>query len=190
MSLALNGQKVLPAVHKLKDVEAVLTSRFTYMVLLGGHLGQLKNIVDLADRHGKKVLLHADLIDGLKNDEYAAEFLCQSIRPAGIISTRASVIGRTKQNGLIAIQRLFLIDSDALERSYTQLDKVRPDYIEVLPGVIPDIIREVKERSGISIIAGGLIRTREHVSQAIEAGASAITTSRKELWKAEAAPGI
>jgi glycerol uptake operon antiterminator len=183
LSLLLNGQNVLPAVHKLKDVEAVLASPFSYMVLLGGHLGQLKNIVDLANQHGKKVLLHADLIDGLKNDEYAAEFLCQSIRPAGIISTRSSVIGRTKQNGLIAIQRLFLIDSDALERSYTVLDKNRPDFIEVLPGVIPDIISEVKERSGIPIIAGGLIRTQAHVKQALEAGASAITTSRKELWR-------
>ncbi|MEV5026900.1 glycerol-3-phosphate responsive antiterminator [Paenibacillus sp. LPE1-1-1.1] len=181
--MLLNGQNVLPAVHKLKDVEAVLASPFSYMVLLGGHLGQLKNIVDLANQHGKKVLLHADLIDGLKNDEYAAEFLCQSIRPAGIISTRSSVIGRTKQNGLIAIQRLFLIDSDALERSYTVLDKNRPDFIEVLPGVIPDIISEVKERSGIPIIAGGLIRTQAHVKQALEAGASAITTSRKELWR-------
>lgn len=183
MSMLLNGQNVLPAVHKLKDVEAVLASPFSYMVLLGGHLGQLKHIVNLASQHNKKVLLHADLIDGLKNDEYAAEFLCQSIRPAGIISTRSSVIGRTKQNGLIAIQRLFLIDSDALERSYTVLDKNRPDFIEVLPGVIPDIISEVKQRSGIPIIAGGLIRTEAHVSQALEAGASAITTSRKELWK-------
>lgn len=185
MSLLLNGQNVLPAVHKLKDVEAILASPFSYMVLLGGHLGQIKNIVDLAGQHGKKVLLHADLIDGLKNDEYAAEFLCQSIRPAGIISTRSSVIGRTKQNGLLAIQRLFLIDSDALERSYTVLDRYRPDFIEVLPGVIPDIISEVKQRSGIPIIAGGLIRTKEHVRQALEAGATAITTSRKELWKAE-----
>ncbi|NIK79650.1 glycerol uptake operon antiterminator [Paenibacillus castaneae] len=184
MSLLLNGQRILPAVHKLKDVEAVLASPYSYMVLLGGHLGQLKSIVDLAKQHEKKVLLHADLIDGLKNDESAAEFLCQSIQPAGIISTRASVISRTKQNGLIAIQRLFLIDSDALERSYSLLDKYRPDYIEVLPGVIPDIIQEVKERSGIPIIAGGLIRTQEHIRQALEAGASAITTSRKELWKA------
>jgi glycerol uptake operon antiterminator len=183
MTLLLNGQQILPAAHKPKEVEALLDSPFVYLVLLGGHLGQLKNLVDLARGHGKQVLLHADLIDGLRNDEYAAEFLCQSIRPAGLISTRASVIARTKQNGLLAIQRLFLIDSDALERSYSQLERVRPDFLEVLPGVIPDIIGEVKERSGIPIIAGGLIRTKEHVKQALDAGASAITTSRKELWR-------
>ena len=32
------------------------------------------------------------------------------------------------------------------------------------------------------VIAGGLIRTAPHVRQAIEAGASAVTTSRRELW--------
>ena len=183
MTLLPAGQHVLPAVRKLKDVEALLPLDFSHLVLLGGHLGQLKAIVDLAGQHGKKVLLHADLIDGLKNDEYAAEFLCQSIRPAGLISTRASVIAKTRQNGLIAIQRLFLIDSDALERSYSILEKHRPDYIEVLPGIMPEMIHEVKSRSGIPIIAGGLIRTEKHVRQALEAGASAVTTSRKELWK-------
>ncbi|MGO4370026.1 glycerol-3-phosphate responsive antiterminator [Paenibacillus sp. 2TAB19] len=183
MPLLTVGQSVLPAVRKQKDVEAVLATPYTYMVLLGGHLGQLKPLVDLAGQHGKKVLLHADLIDGLKNDEYAAEFLCQSIRPAGLISTRSTVIGRTKKNGLIAIQRLFLIDSDAIEHSYTLLEKTQPDYIEVLPGIMPDMIREVKERSGIPIIAGGLIRTAGDVSNALAAGASAITTSRKELWQ-------
>ena len=182
MTRFLEGQSVLPAVRKPKDVEAVARSPFLYMVLLGGHIGQLKPIVDMAASHGKKVLIHADLIDGLKNDEFAAEFLCQSIRPAGLISTRASVIGRTKQNGLMAIQRLFLIDSDALERSYVLLEKTKPDYIEVLPGIMPEMIQEVKQRSGIPVIAGGLIRTKEQVQQALAAGADAITTSRKELW--------
>lgn len=179
----LNGQGVLPAVKKAKDIEAVASSPFRYIILLGGHVGQLKHLVELAERFGKRVLIHADLIDGLKNDEFAAEFLCQSIRPAGLISTRASVVQRTKQNGLLAVQRLFLIDSEALERSYALFEKTRPDYIEVLPGIIPSMIEEVKQRSGVPVIAGGLIRTQEQVREALAAGAAAITTSRKELWK-------
>ncbi|MFD0959915.1 glycerol-3-phosphate responsive antiterminator [Paenibacillus chungangensis] len=184
MPVLPDEQRILPAARKGKDVEAILASPYTYMVLLGGHVGQLQAMVDLARGSGKQVLLHADLIDGLKNDEYAAEYLCQSIRPAGLISTRASVIARTKQNGLIAIQRLFLIDSDALERSYKLLEKTQPDYIEVLPGIMPDIIAEVKERSGVPVIAGGLIRTEQHVRNALSAGANAITTSRRSLWQA------
>lgn len=176
------NQAVLPAARKMKDVEAVLGSSHHYMVLLGGHIGQLKAVVDLVKGHGKHVFLHADLIDGLKNDEHAADFLCQSIRPAGIISTRASVVMRAKQRGLIAIQRMFLIDSDAIERSYRVIEKASPDYIEVLPGIIPEMIMEVKEQTGIPVIGGGLIKTHQHITQALDAGAAAITTSRKELW--------
>ncbi|MGG1555826.1 glycerol-3-phosphate responsive antiterminator [Paenibacillus ferrarius] len=181
--MELQDQRILPAIRKMKDLEKLMGSPYTYIVLLDSHIGQLKSIVDLSRAHGKKLLLHADLIEGLKNDEYAAEFLCQSIRPAGIISTRGSVITKTRQNGLLAIQRLFLLDSSALEKSYTLLERTQPDYIEVMPGVIPHIIREVKERSGIPIFAGGLIRSVDDVEQALSAGATAVTTSNKELWQ-------
>lgn len=173
---------VWPAVKTAKELEKALATSYPYIVLLGGHLGHLRSLVELAERNGKQIMLHADLIDGLKNDEYAAEYLCQHVRPAGLISTRASVIQKTKQNKLVAIQRLFLIDTGGLEKSYVLLEKTKPDYIEVLPGVIPHMIREVKERTGIPIIAGGLIRTAEDVKIALDAGASAITTSRRELW--------
>ncbi|NOU69753.1 glycerol-3-phosphate responsive antiterminator GlpP [Paenibacillus sp. LMG 31461] len=181
--MSLQDQCILPAIRKMKDLEKLMKSSYTYIVLLDSHIGQLKSIVDLGRAHGKKMLLHADLIEGLKNDEFAAEFLCQSIRPAGIISTRGNVITKTRQNGLLAIQRLFLLDSSALDKSYTLLERTQPDYIEVMPGVIPHIIKEVKERSGIPIFAGGLIRSIDDVEQALAAGATAVTTSNHELWQ-------
>ncbi|WP_199621017.1 glycerol-3-phosphate responsive antiterminator [Paenibacillus alkalitolerans] len=177
------GQKVLPAVRQIKELERLLTTPFVYIVLLGGRVGQLKTMVDLAAGSGKKVLLHADLIDGLKNDEYAAEFLCQHIRPAGLISTRTAVIQKTKQNKLLSIQRMFLIDSGALETSIGLVEKTEPDLIEVLPGILPHLIAEVRERTGIPVIAGGLIRTFGEVEAALAAGAAAITTSRADLWR-------
>lgn len=181
--MALEQQPLLPAARRMKELEKLLGGSYTYIVLLDCHISQLQSIMELARASGKKMLLHADLIEGLKNDEYAAEFLCQMLRPAGLISTRASVIAKTKQNGLLAIQRLFLLDSGALEKSYKLLERTRPDYIEVLPGVMPHMIREVKERTGIPILAGGLIRTAQDVELAIEAGATAVTTSNSDLWK-------
>jgi glycerol uptake operon antiterminator len=180
--MAFHNQSILPAVRKVKDLEKLLSSSFTYIVLLDSHIGQLKHLVDLAKSHEKKLLLHVDLVEGLKNDEYAAEFLCQNVRPAGLISTRAGVITKAKQNGILAIQRLFLLDSGALEKSYTLLERTKPDIIEVLPGIMPSIIAEVSERTGIPIFAGGLIRTVSDVESALQAGASAVTTSHKELW--------
>ena len=181
--MPFNGQSILPAVRKMKDMEKLMELSYPYIVLLDSHISQIKPLVDMAAAHGKKILLHADLIGGLKNDEYAAEFLCQIIKPAGLISTRASVIIKTKQNGLLAIQRLFLLDTNALEQSYTLLKRTKPDYVEVLPGVMPHIISEVYERCGIPIFAGGLVRTAADVERALEAGASAVTTSNYSLWK-------
>lgn len=181
--MPFHQQHILPAIRRMKDLEKLIASSYQYIVLLDSHISQLKSIVDMAKTHGKKMLLHADLIEGLKNDEYAAEFLCQVIGPAGLISTRANVIKKTKQNNLIAIQRLFLLDTNALEKSYTLLERTRPDYIEVLPGIMPHIIREVHERTGIPIFAGGLIRTVADVDNAVAAGATAVTTSRMELWE-------
>jgi glycerol uptake operon antiterminator len=180
--VAFYRQSILPAIRKMKDMEKLMKMSYEYIILLDSHISQIKPVLELASANGKNVLLHADLIEGLKNDEYAAEFLCQVMRPAGLISTRTSVIAKTKQNGLLAIQRLFLLDTNALEKSYALVQRSKPDYIEVLPGVMPHIIREVHARTGIPIFAGGLIRTVTEVEQALAAGASAVTTSRAELW--------
>ncbi|RBW69540.1 glycerol-3-phosphate responsive antiterminator [Bacillus taeanensis] len=177
-----NGQKVLPAVKKMKDFEKILAADYQYIVLLDIHIGQLHSLMQHAKIHNKKIFLHADLIQGLKNDEYAAEFLCQTFKPFGLISTRGSVLRIAKKKGIVAIQRLFLLDTIALETSYKLVEKVRPDFIEVLPGVVPHLIKEVNEATDIPIIAGGLIRTKEEVEQVLQAGAVAVTTSRNNLW--------
>jgi glycerol uptake operon antiterminator len=181
--MAFYGQQILPAVRGMKDFEKLMNSKYQYIVLLDTHIGQLRGIIKFAKSHKKKILLHADLVHGLKNDEYAAEFLCQEIKPDGLISTRTNVVQTAKKKGLLAIQRLFLLDSIALDTSYKMLKKSQPDYVEVLPGAMPHIIREVKETAGIPIFAGGLIRTNEDVNSALAAGAEAVTTSREELWK-------
>ncbi|MFF2483015.1 glycerol-3-phosphate responsive antiterminator [Paenibacillus sp. NPDC058071] len=177
------GQPIVPAIRGWKDFEELIASPYTYLVLLDSQIGQLKSLVDEAAKYGKRMLIHADLIEGLKNDEHAAQFLCRHIAPAGIISTRTGVIQKTKQNGLIAIQRLFLLDTNALEKSFSLIERTQPDYIEVLPGLMPRMIGEVIAQTGKPVLAGGLIRTAEDVEAALEAGAEAVTTSRRALWK-------
>lgn len=181
--MSIDDQRILPAARKVKDLDKLMKLSYEYVVILDTHMSQIRSIVDLAKSKGKQPLLHADLIAGMKNDDYAAEYLCQVIKPAGIVSTRSGVIEKTKKNGLLAIQRVFLLDTNALEKCYAMVERSKPDFIEVLPGVIPHMISEVSERTGIPIIAGGLIRSVNDVDQALQAGASAVTSSNQELWK-------
>lgn len=175
-------QRILPASSNMKDFERFLKSPFEIGVFLEMHIAQLKNVNAMAEAHGKKMLYHMDMIHGIKADDYSTEFICQEYKPYGLISTKSNVILKAKQKGVIAVQRVFLLDSHALEKSYKLLGKTQPDYIEVLPGLIPELIPEVNERVNIPLFAGGLIRTVQDVENALEAGAVAVTTSQKEIW--------
>lgn len=175
-------QKILPASTSLKDFEKFLASNYEIGIFLDVHIAQLKNIAALAKQHDKKMIYHVDLIQGLKNDEYGTEFICQEYKPLGLISTKSGVILKAKQKGVLAIQRMFLLDSFALEKTYNIIQRTKPDYVEVLPGLMPSMIKEVKDRTQAKIIAGGLIRTIEETQNILNAGAEAITTSKKDIW--------
>lgn len=181
--MSFHNQPILPTIRNMKQFDEFLNSSFSYGVILDIHLGQLKGVIKEAQKHGKNMMVHVDLIQGIKHDEYGAEFICQDIKPAGIISTRSNVIAKAKQKKIYAIQRLFLLDTSAMEKSMEFIGKHKPDFIEVLPGIVPSLIQEIKEKTGIPIFAGGFIRTEEDVEQALKAGAVAVTTSNTKLWK-------
>lgn len=181
----IEGQTILPALRDMRDLEKFVTGPFRVGVLLEVHVARLDAVFQLLAAHNKHVFVHLDLIQGLKADEYATEYICQTYRPYGIISTKGSVILKAKQKQVKTVQRLFLIDSSSLERSYRLIKRTQPDYIEVLPGLVPKYIRAVKAETGIPVFAGGLISSTEEVEAALEAGATVVTTSDQRLWTNE-----
>ncbi|CAM2921002.1 glycerol-3-phosphate responsive antiterminator [Paenibacillus sediminis] len=181
--MAAFNQRIFPAARHLKDVEYLTESKYEYIILLDSHISQLSSVAQMVRSRQKKLIIHLDLINGLKNDEYATEYICQVVRPAGIISTRNNAIITAKKNKMLSIQRHFILDSMALETSLKLTEKTKPDYIEILPGIMPQIITELTAKIDVPILAGGLIRTIEEVESALQAGAIAVTTSNKEIWK-------
>ncbi|GGF31615.1 glycerol uptake operon antiterminator regulatory protein [Halobacillus andaensis] len=175
-------QTVLPAVKNMKDFEKLLQTSTDYIIILESRLGLLHKVVRAGQKAGKKVWVHVDLIQGLKADDYGMEFLGRVVKPDGVISTRSHVIQQAKKYKLTTVQRLFLIDSQAVEHNVAIIKKVMPDYVEVLPGIVPGMIKEIKDQIGVPVIAGGLIRTEKEANAAIQSGASAVSTSRSELW--------
>ncbi len=181
--MSFHGQKIIPAIRSMKDYEKFLNSPFTYGVILEIHLGLLQTVMRFAGERKKKLFLHLDLIQGLSQDEAATDFICQTMKPYGLISTKSNVIIKAKQKGVVATQRVFFIDSNAGKKSIQLIKKNDPDIVEVLPGLIPKAISQLKDKTGKIIFAGGLIETVEEVEKALAAGASAITTSNPGLWK-------
>lgn len=181
--MSFYGQKILPAIRKMEDIEKIMKSNYKYIVILEVHVSRLKPIFQLAEDYHKKLIVHMDLIYGLKSDDYATEYICQEFKPFGIISIKGSVILKAKQKGVKSIQRLFVLDSGSIEKGYALIERTQPDYIEVLPGIVPKIIKDIREHTNKEVFAGGLIDTVEEVEQVYESGAIAVTTSDKKLWK-------
>ena len=71
----------------------------------------------------------------------------------------------------------------ALESIRQQQHMVKPDFIEVLPGLMPKVIQKVCRSSRTPVIAGGLITDKESVMGALDAGAIAVSTTNREVWQ-------
>ncbi|WP_067727120.1 glycerol-3-phosphate responsive antiterminator [Oceanobacillus damuensis] len=174
---------ILPAIRKMKDFDKALETSHDTIIILESRLVQIKSLVEYTRKANKKVLIHFDLIQGLKSDEFGVEFLIREVKPDGILSTRGNVINLAKKHKLLAIQRIFLLDSLALDHNLKLIEKIKPDCIEVLPGLMPTIIEQISQETSIPIIAGGLIKSDAELQAAMQAGAVAVSTSNKSLWK-------
>ena len=127
-------------------------------------------------------VVHLDLIDGFSAKEIAVDAVHAFTGAEGIISTRGTQIKRAKQLGMTAIQRGFMLDSRSLSSFEAQIQTSKPDFVEILPGLLPKVIAELKARLDVPIIAGGFIHEKEDVIAAIQAGALAVSASRPEIW--------
>ena len=75
-----------------------------------------------------------------------------------------------------------MLDSSSLDNSLKSALELRQDAVEIMPGIIPKIIKKTCEKLHIPVIAGGLIEDKHEVITALEAGATSISTSRIDLW--------
>ncbi|MCD8845979.1 glycerol-3-phosphate responsive antiterminator [Mammaliicoccus sciuri] len=173
---------ILPAIRSMKDMEKFFKMDYERCVLLDTHIGHLQGILEQMKKHQKEVMLHIDLIKGLSNDEAAVEYVIQQYKPHGILSTKSKIIKRAKKLNTLTILRVFILDSTALSRSIELIKQSDPDLVEVLPGVATKVIKEISDKTGKRIIAGGLINTKEEIDLAIESGAQYVTSSDIAIW--------
>lgn len=177
------NQKVIPSICDFKSLDYFLTLDLEYCVIYNFHINHLDTIIKKIKAAEKKVLIHGDMIQGLKSDKAGCEYLCQRLGVDGVLSIKSSVLLTAKNNGCLAIQRIFLIDSSSLEKSLELVERVNPDILEVLPGIAIPAIKLIKKTIDIPMIGGGLITKAEEIEEAYNAGLIGISTGKKELWK-------
>lgn len=181
---ALERNPIIAAIKTGGALDKALLSPVEVVFLLGGNICELDDIVARVRERGKLLYIHMDLIEGMGKDFHALQYMGERVRPNGIITTKAAFVKHTAEFGLGAIQRMFMLDSMSLEVGLNGLAKatVPPGAVEILPGILPDIIRLFTQRTRLPIIAGGLIRSKDDAVKGLAAGATGISTSNQALW--------
>lgn len=172
---------MIPALGGMKQFKRFLSSSFPVGVIMNLHLALLDGVFSSAKAAEKELLVHMDMIHGLSGDEYGAEYICGKYRPLAAISIRPSVILACKRLGVTAIQRVFLIDTLALNRSIEAVGKAKPDYVEVLPGMCLPLFPMLRSKLNKPLIAGGLIPSKAEAEQILKQNVSAVTISIDRL---------
>jgi glycerol uptake operon antiterminator len=75
------------------------------------------------------------------------------------------------------------VDSSSLETGARLVQASSPDYVEVMPGLVPLAIAHLRATLRQPVIAGGMITQPEQVRVALTAGAVAVSTSSQALWR-------
>ena len=176
---------ISPIIAVIRDdvsFELVLKSPVCCVLLAYGELVSVGAAVRKLIAAEKLGFLNFDLIDGFGSDQAAVRFVAQRIRPHGIRSTRSQLIKAAHKEGLLTIQSLFLLDSLAVKNGLRSALGSSPTAVEVLPGIMPRVIRDISSKCPLPIIAGGLIRSLKEAENALAAGAAGCATAEKSLW--------
>lgn len=170
---------IITAVKDEQGLEKALKTESPVVFLLFGNICNITGLVDQVKNSGKIAIVHVDLIQGLSSKEVAVDFIHQNTRADGIISTKATLVRHAMDLGMIGGQRTFLIDSMALETTKKQLLTFQPDFMELMPGVMPKILKTVRGYTEIPLVAGGLISDKKDILAAFDAGVDAVSTTGK-----------
>lgn len=180
---AMLGKKVGATIRRVEDLnEAINHPNIKTIFLLGVDINILPSIVKRVRHVNKVLLVHIDMIDGVGKDRAGIHLLAR-MGVSGIVTTKANLVKYAREEGIVVIQRLFILDSESVKTGIKVASVVKPDAVEILPATVPHfVIQEMKKTLNIPILGGGLLRNEEDVKVAISKGIDAVSTSLRHLW--------
>ncbi len=173
--------RIIAAARSQEELVCAAKSKAEIIFMLAPNIETLEKQAEIVHGAGKKLFIHIDLAEGIGKDEYGIRF-AKKQGVDGIISTRSAAIKMAKKEGLFAVQRFFILDSQSVSTTEETAKSSKADMIEIMPGTVCKVVEKLKKTLNVPIVAGGLIETVDEIESVISAGAFAISTGRKEFW--------
>lgn len=178
----LRDLPVVPAVRGVEEVEEACRRGAAAVFFFKGDLFGLRQAVPVCQAAGIPVYVHLDLIEGVGKDAAGIRLL-REVGAGGVVSTRGPLLREARAAGLLAIHRVFMVDSEALRTGVAAVRGSEADLVEVLPGlVVPFVMRELRQALPQPVIGAGLVTEPAQVEAILRAGAVGVSASAKRLW--------
>ncbi len=179
---SLEETPIIAAVKNEEELQRAIDSNCNVVFVLFGDICNIAINVEKIKKASKIAIIHIDLIEGLEKKPIALEFIKKNTVADGVISTKPNLIKVAKDLDFITVQRFFLIDSIALKNIKKHIELGVADFIEILPGVMPKIIKNLAGEIKVPLIVGGLVSDKDDVIKALGAGAIAVSTTLDTIW--------
>lgn len=179
----LERNPVIPAIKNDIHLDEAIESSSEIVFIIMANILSIKEIVNKLKAAQKIVYVHVDMIEGISSSSSGVEFLMKEINPDGIITTKHNIVSFANKNGIRVIQRFFILDSFSLNNTISNIKENKPSAVEILPGIMPKVVKKISSSVKVPIIAGGLIDNKEDIINALGAGAIGVSTTSKNLWE-------
>ncbi len=183
MSPVLQQSQIIAAVKDKAALSAACRLSLPAAFLLFGNITDLSKNVRVLKENGKNVFVHIDLIDGLRPDWEGIRYVAERVGADGVLSTKPAAVKQAREFGLKTVFRIFMIDASAFDTGVQAVKTCGPDAVEVMPGLVYDVIAELAKSIRMPIIAGGMVKTAGQAGQALASGAQAVSTSSTDIWR-------
>ena len=179
----LERNPIIPAIKDNITLEKALNSNNELVFIILSNIINIKDYTDKLKKANKKIYIHVDMIDGLNSTNNGIDYIVNTVKPDGILTTKSNVVAHAYKNNINVIQRFFVLDSLSYEKTLLNIKENKIIAAEIMPGLMPKIIKKFSQETHIPIITGGLIKEKEDVINAINAGALSVSTTEMKLWE-------
>ncbi|WFS60902.1 glycerol-3-phosphate responsive antiterminator [Pseudodesulfovibrio thermohalotolerans] len=173
---------IIAAVRTEKEFQLALKSEVSTIFMMGGTVSLVRDLARQAYEADKHIFFHAELVKGLGRDQEGIAFLVEQGPLNGIVSTKPHLLAAARDLGVTTILQIFLIDTQALHTGIRNIESVKPDAVELMPGLVPSIAGQFKALLNVPLFAAGLIRHEHEVRSMLDAGVDALAMSEQRLW--------
>ncbi|MBC8588745.1 glycerol-3-phosphate responsive antiterminator [Paratissierella segnis] len=178
----LESYPIIASVNNLDNLELAIESPCDNIFLLTGNIFNLKEISQRVKNNDKDLFIYVDAIDGFSKDTWGLEYIIKNIYLDGIITRKKNLIKLCKDMGVFTIERILIYDTNSLNEGLNSIRSLRPNCIEILPGIINEVIKTFSTELKIPIISSGLISRSKDIENSLSAGAIAVSSSNINMW--------